>query len=233
MYYSDKPILTSEEDSLNRKYFAELLGKALVNLQNKDTFTVGLYGRWGNGKTSLVNMMLREIEQNQNEQEKMIIVHFEPWNFSNTDQLLEQFFVHLTNVFSNSADEKMKKIGKTLVKYSDAFKAAEVIPYVGGILSLFGKKGAEELGKKLKKEIDEKDILKQKENVIKLLSQQEKRVLIVIDDIDRLNNSRFPGVQLITSVAKIPNTTYLLVLIEKSWLSIGKFRGSGEEYLEK
>ena len=35
MYYSDKPILTSEEDSLKRKYFAELMAKALVNLQNK------------------------------------------------------------------------------------------------------------------------------------------------------------------------------------------------------
>ena len=76
MYYSDKPILTSEEDSLKRKYFAELMAKALVNLQNKDTFTVGLYGRWGNGKTSLVNMMLKEIEKIQTEQEKLIIVHF-------------------------------------------------------------------------------------------------------------------------------------------------------------
>lgn len=91
MYYSDKPILTCEEDTLKRKYFAELMAKALVNLQNSDTFTVGLYGRWGNGKTSLVNMMLKEIEKIQTEQDKLIIVHFEPWNFSNTDQLLEQF----------------------------------------------------------------------------------------------------------------------------------------------
>ena len=212
MYYSDKPNLTSEEDSLKRKYFAQLMAKALVNLQNADTFTVGLYGRWGNGKTSLVNMMLKEIEKNQIEQEKLLIVHFEPWNFSNTDQLLEQFFVRLTNVFHNSKDEKMKKVGEALEKYSEAFEMAEVIPYVGGLLALFGKKGSEALGKKLKKGIDEKDILKQKENVINLLSQQEKRVLIVIDDIDRLNNEQIRQVfQLITSVAKFPNTTYLLV----------------------
>ncbi len=72
MYYSDKPILTSEEDSLKRWHFAELMAKALANLQNSDTFTIGLYGRWGNGKTSLVNMMLKEIEKNQMEQEKVI-----------------------------------------------------------------------------------------------------------------------------------------------------------------
>lgn len=236
MYYSDKPILTSEEDSLKRKYFAELMAKALVNLQNSDTFTVGLYGRWGNGKTSLVNMLLKEIEGIQTEQEKVIIIHFEPWNFSNTDQLLEQFFVRLTNVFRNSKDEKMQKVGEALEKYSDAFEIAEIIPYVGGLLSLFGKKGSEALGKKLKKGMDEKDILKQKENVIKLLSQQEKRILIVIDDIDRLNNEQIRQVfQLITSVAKFPNTTYLLVfdkeIVVKALEKVQE--GSGEEYLEK
>ncbi len=236
MYYSDKPILTCEEDSLKRKYFAELMAKALINLQNRDTFTVGLYGRWGNGKTSLVNMMLKEIERIQIEQEKLIIVHFEPWNFSNTDQLLEQFFVRLTNVFRNSKDKKMQKVGDALEKYSDAFEIAEVIPYIGVLLSLVGKKGSEALGKKLKKGIDEKDILKQKENVINLLGQQEKRVLIVIDDIDRLNNEQIRQVfQLITSVAKFPNTTYLLVfdkeIVVKALEKVQE--GSGEEYLEK
>lgn len=236
MYYSDKPILTSEEDLLKRKYFAELMAKALINLQNEDTFTIGLYGRWGNGKTSIVNMMLKEVERIQTEQEKLIIVHFEPWNFSNTDQLLEQFFVHLTNVFRNINDEKMQKIGDALEKYSEAFEIAEVIPYVGGLLSLLGKKGSEALGKKLKKGIDEKDILKQKENVIELLSQQEKRVMIVIDDIDRLNNEQIRQVfQLITSVAKFPNTTYLLVfdkeIVVKALEKVQE--GSGEEYLEK
>ena len=236
MYYSDKPIMTSEEDSLNRKYFAELIAKALVNLQNKDTFTIGLYGRWGNGKTSLVNMMLKEIEKIQEEQEKLIMIHFEPWNFSNTDQLLEQFFVRLTNIFHDSTDEKLKRVGDALEKYSDAFEIAEVIPYVGGMLSLFGKSGAKALGKKLKKGINEKDILKQKENVINLLSQQEKRVLIVIDDIDRLNNEQIRQVfQLITSVAKFPNTTYLLVfdkeIVVKALEKVQE--GSGEEYLEK
>lgn len=236
MYYSDKPILTSEEDSLNRKYFAELMAKALINLQNNDTFTVGLYGRWGNGKTSLVNMMLKEIENNQTDQEKLMVVHFEPWNFSNTDQLLEQFFVRLTNDFRNSKDEKMQKIGEALEKYADAFEVVKVIPYVGGLLSLFGKNGLKSFGKKLKKGSDEKDILKQKENVINLLRKQEKRILMVIDDIDRLSNEQICQVfQLITSVAKFPNTTYLLVfdkeIVVKALEKVQE--GSGDEYLEK
>lgn len=94
MFYSDKPISSNNEDKLNRKGFAKLLAHTLVHLDSKDTFTVGLFGKWGCGKTSLVNMTLAEIEniQAKNEtDEQIIVVHFEPWNFTDTNQLLTQF----------------------------------------------------------------------------------------------------------------------------------------------
>ena len=61
MFYSDKPISSDSEDQLNRKGFAKLLAHTLVHLDSSDTFTVGLFGKWGCGKTSLVNMTLAEI----------------------------------------------------------------------------------------------------------------------------------------------------------------------------
>ena len=100
MFYSDRPINSGNEDKLNRKGFARLLARTLVNLDSKDTFTVGLFGKWGCGKTSLVNMTLEEIENIQAEDElkkEIIIVHFEPWNFTDTNQLLTQFFIRLAN----------------------------------------------------------------------------------------------------------------------------------------
>ena len=57
----------------------------------------------------LVNMMLSEIEEQQKdcpESEKLIVVHFEPWNFSNTDQLLSQFFIRLSSEFRSKGDER-------------------------------------------------------------------------------------------------------------------------------
>ena len=69
MFYSDRPINSGNEDKLNRKGFARLLARTLVNLDSKDTFTVGLFGKWGCGKTSLVNMTLEEIENIQAEDE--------------------------------------------------------------------------------------------------------------------------------------------------------------------
>ena len=40
------------------------MAKSLENLNSQDTFTIGLYGQWGTGKTSLVNMILEEIKEN-------------------------------------------------------------------------------------------------------------------------------------------------------------------------
>lgn len=239
MFYSDMPITSNDDDILNRGGFAKLLAQALINLNNVDTFSVGLYGKWGSGKTSVVNMMLNEIEIQQKsicEENRFIVVHFEPWNFSDTNQLLSQFFIRLSNEFRSKGDKNLSKIGDALETYSDAFNLVEAIPIVGGILALFGKKGATALGKKMKKGSDEKDILKQKEYVINLLKKQKKRILVIIDDIDRLNNEQIREVfQLITSVAKFPNTVYLLVfdkeIIVKALRKVQE--GNGEDYLEK
>ena len=122
MFYSDKPIGSNNEDMLNRKGFAKILARTLVHLESRDTFTVGLFGKWGSGKTSLVNMTLTEIESIQAErktEDQIIVVHFEPWNFTDTNQLLTQFFIRLANEFQNKKDRTLTKLGKALEKYSD------------------------------------------------------------------------------------------------------------------
>ena len=129
MFYSDKPISAPTEDQLTRSGFAKLLAHALSNLESQDTFTVGLFGKWGCGKTSIVNMALSELEKAQQEfppNEQMIVVHFEPWNFSDTNQLLTQFFIRLSNEFRSKGDTELAKVGDALQKYSEAFGVFEL-----------------------------------------------------------------------------------------------------------
>ncbi len=207
----------------------------------QDTFTVGLFGKWGSGKTSIVNMMLKEVEEQQkncSDSEKLIVIKFEPWNFSSTDQLLSQFFIRLSNEFQIKGDKYLAKIGKGLERYSDAFDRLISVPsdWAGGLLSFFGKKVAATVGNKLKKGREDKDISKQKEYVGKLLKERSNRILIVIDDIDRLSNEQIRQVfQLVASVAKFSNTTYLLIfdkdIVVKALEKVQE--GDGKDYLEK
>lgn len=239
MFYSDKPIQLSQEDQLGRNSFAKLLAQSLLHLNILDTFTIGLFGKWGSGKTSIVNLTLREIEEQQKDlctENKLIIVHFEPWNFSEENQLLNQFFIRMSNEFRNKGDKNLESIGNALEQYSDAFGLLGSLSPALGLLGFLGKRGTVALGKRLKNGAGEKDILKQKEFIIKLLEKQSNRILVVIDDIDRLSNAQIRQVfQLITSVAKFPNTMYLLVfdkdIVVKALENVQE--GSGEDYLEK
>ena len=235
MFYSDKPINSNSEDLLNRKGFAKLLANTLVNLDSTDTFTVGLFGKWGCGKTSLVNMTLAEIQNiqaNASAGKGIIVVHFEPWNFTDTSQLLTQFFVRLANEFQKKGDRKLAKIGELVETYSEAFGQLEL----GTSITALSKIGTFAGRKLQQKGLDERDVFRQKEQITKMLQEQSSRILVVIDDIDRLSNEQIRYIfQLITSVARFPNTMYLLVFDKEIVVEALKDvqSGNGQDYLEK
>lgn len=239
MFYADEPIASREEDQLDRGGFAALLARALINLKCFDTFSVGLYGKWGSGKTSIVNMTLEELEKQQENispEEKMIVVRFEPWNFSDTDQLLTQFFVRLSNELRSEKETSLSKVGDLLVKYSDMFQLAKAIPVAGEALALVGERSAEALGEKLRDGLSAKDIQQQKETIQRYLRKQKQKILVVMDDLDRLSDEQIRQIfQLVASIAKFPNMIYLVAfdqeIVAKALKEVQ--RGNGEAYLEK
>ena len=173
MYFTDKPIKTGEEDKLGRNGFAELLAQALINLESTSTFTIGVYGKWGSGKTSLVNMALEIIydkEKLKNDNEKMVIVRFNPWYFSDSEQLFFQFFRQLKTVFLSQKDKSKQEIGNLLSQYADSFSVLELIPKVGGIIAPIAKSGARRLGRQLSG--NSGDVQGCKESIIKILQGQ-------------------------------------------------------------
>lgn len=142
----------------------------------------------------------------------------------------------MSNEFKSKKDSNLKNIGSALEQYSNAFELAGLIPGVGKFIATFGKWGTSTIGKVLKGNTEEKDIIKQKEHVVDLLSKQKNQILVVIDDIDRLSNEQIRQIfQLVSSVAKFPNTTYLLVFDKEVVVkALSKVQeGNGEDYLEK
>lgn len=95
-YNADKPIKTGVEDLLGRSFFSKQLAKALYECDASDGLVIGLFGEWGSGKTSVLNMTMNEIkimgEESENEP---LIVTFSPWNYSDKDNLTRLFFHRL------------------------------------------------------------------------------------------------------------------------------------------
>ncbi len=66
MISPDLPITKSNEDRLNRNVFAKSIARTMLQYSFPSSFTIGLYGEWGSGKTSLVNMVLEAVEDSDN-----------------------------------------------------------------------------------------------------------------------------------------------------------------------
>ena len=238
MFGSDKPIENIENDRLNRKSFSQQLANAILSYKSQDNFTIGLCGRWGTGKTSIINMVTEEIAcKTFDLSDKPIIVKFNPWNYSDTAQLIKQFFnTIMSEIEINSSGKELKKVASAIEKYSDILEYSQYIPIIGkylkpikGLLRGFGKK-ASDVAK-------QKDSLENvKTEVINALKNQNQKLIVIIDDIDRLNNEQIRLIfQLVNCVAGFPNMIYLLSFDKTVVVRAleDEQKCNGEEYLEK
>ena len=239
MFNSDKPITKIEDDVLNRGNFSKQLAHAILAYTKTDNFVISLCGRWGSGKTSILNMVLDEIEKNvqPNTDDTPIIVKFNPWNYSDSSQLINQFFgVMLATLKSKCGGEKFKVLGNILEKYSSLFNYTQYIPVVGSFVAPLSE-SMKSVGESMKEKSEEMNSIDaQKDAVTKALLDQNHKFIVVIDDIDRLNNSQIRAIfQLINTVAGFPNMIYLLSFDrEVVTRALQEEQNcNGEEYLEK
>jgi predicted KAP-like P-loop ATPase len=236
MFSADQPIGTQNEDVLGRHSFAKALANAILSYEQNDSISVGLFGEWGAGKTSIINMTLEEIKS-ISAKKSPFILKFNPWNFSDQNQLIQQFFNELSMLLSRKdSGEKHAKIGRAIQKYSRFFEPFSFVPtlsVIGETAKAVGKVGvaAEKAG-----EEEAKNLSTVKNELNSLLKEIETKLIIVIDDIDRLNNTEIRQIfQLVKSLADFPNTIYLLSFDKRVVINALKKvqEGSGIEYLEK
>lgn len=226
----DLPITKFEDDTLNRGSFAQSLAQVLLQYSHSSSFSIGLYGEWGSGKTSLLNMVLGIVEQSD---ENIVILRFNPWLCSDPKQLTTQFFKQMATAIKlkkSVADQAWKLIDQ----YADIFDAASLIPVAGNYVAIVGKI----LTKRAKKlsEQPANDLQDIKNKIIEKMTEENLKIIVSIDDIDRLSEEEIIAVfQLVKALADFPKTIYLLAfdydVVIKALRKVQ--HGDGKEYLEK
>ena len=209
----DEPIGSSKDDRFGRYNFAISVAEALVKVPNNQSLTVGLYGTWGSGKTSVINMSVDYLAKKYTEE--VIVIKFNPWIFSTTESLHLAFFSTLASKLDSKLDRGKHDIAGLLETYgkltgpiSDTvglfFPPATWIDKAPKILSsvvqAFGAKSGEQV-----------DIDATRDKVNDLLEKSGKRIVVVIDDIDRLDSDEIHQIfKLVKNVAHFKNISYLL-----------------------
>jgi len=239
MFNPDQPVKSHSEDLLGRASFAKSLGNVILKYKEKDSLVIGLFGEWGSGKTSLINMALEEIEKVSTDREtKPVIVKFNPWNFSDQQQLISQFFRQLSAILKRTDYAgDAKKAGEKLETYAAIFEPLSLIPAIG-TLTLILSKLFKTVGGAAKGwgQLKQADLDSTRNALNELLFKLQRKIIVVIDDIDRLNNVEIRQVfQLVKSLGDFPNTIYVLAFAKDvvSTALANVQEGSGSDYLEK
>jgi len=226
--YEDKPIKSIDEDLLNRKSIVDKLNH-LINNNYSETFTIGLQGGWGLGKTSLINLVKNELS------EKILILDFDPWIISNKSDIEETFFKEFKSILEENVDESTLKY---ITKYQK-----EIIHNSMGILdiifSLFSNININLFSTtydNLERKNSNVNFLKNKINEKLSEIPFYSRILIIIDDVDRLPKEEIQSIfKLVASSANFNNLTFLIAYDENVVVSAlnNTQEDRGKEYLEK
>jgi len=236
MLHPDKPINSIKDDVLGREEFINTLSTAIKNINTDESLTIGLFGKWGSGKTSIINML----EENLQNEKDILIFKFEPWLYSNTEHLINQFFKEFAKIIKyKDYGEIAKNLGKELETYAKFFDTISYIPEPTiSILSKISAKTFKTVGNAGKKwgELKTKTLLQTKKAIETHIKELKKKILIIIDDIDRLTKKEIQQIfQLIKSLGNFPNTIYLVAMdrdIVIEALNDVQTK-NGREYLEK
>ncbi len=219
MILPDNPIDEKGKDLLKRWPLALKVAELIAKYQGDESIVIGIEGPWGAGKTSFVNLVLKELERSN----ASIVVHFNPWNFTGQNELLTDFFASLSHAVKNATG---RNIFKSFKPYVSKLKVNvnPSISLLGAQLNLgeIWSNGEESL-QEARKTIDTK------------LKALPKKIVIVLDDLDRLDKEETRLImKLVKMTANFSKTVFVLAydrdrvaerLDDDGW--------SGEEYLKK
>lgn len=118
--HSDKAVEKLEEDLLGRKGFSKQLAKNILAWKDPDSLVIGLYGKWGDGKSSVKNF-ITDLYKNPDKFEEDVdrdaipkVIEFNPWIFSNQGSLIQSFLLEVGKEIGKGGDERDKEIARKL-----------------------------------------------------------------------------------------------------------------------
>jgi len=220
--FQDSPINNSEKDKLNRGRFVRAVVEEIKAINTLSSFTVGLYGKWGTGKTSLINLFREQLDK-----DGYFTTYFNPWRFKSEEIIIHELFLKILEGIQSDKKltSKLKRLGDVLEDYSK---------YI--FFNDAAKNITEAAGKFLRKE---KTLEGKKDEINKILGELANPLIIFIDDIDRLDNSEIQQIfKILKLTVDFNNLIYVLAfdeeMVAKSLSEVyGNNQSDGLRFIEK
>lgn len=233
-YFNDSPIERREDDRYGVHAFAEALTTSLLGIAKPVGVTIAVTGPWGSGKSSAVNLIRAELLERKDD--TLSVFDFKCWWYRGEEAIALAFLQELNSALKSSFGDKVKdlvpELGRHVLQAGPVLGSAVALATTSGWGALVA--GSAAFAKRFFP--DKPSLEKAFRKLSKMLAAQDKRVLIIIDDIDRLAPDEALGVfRLVKSIGRLPNVMYLMVfdraLAEAAVTE--RFPSEGSHFLEK
>lgn len=225
---SDLPRLDPELDEFGYAHFSCLLAKALLETPSPQGLVMAIHGRWGSGKSTVLNFIKHRLKQVEPHSQPQVI-EFNPWWFEDRKHLAAQFLsLYARRLKLESSG--IAKAGDLMAEYAESLGKA--VAFSTGYAWLDGPLGT--LLKRFKSSA--KDVPSMKNEIAAALRAGNRRYIFMIDDLDRLAPDEVLEVfKVIKALADFPNTLYLLAFDREvvARALTHPERLDGDAYLEK
>lgn len=217
----DRPVERPEDDAFGYWQFGKDLASVLTSPACASGMVVAVHGPWGSGKSTIA-AFVREAFRQLPDGARPAIAEFNPWWFAGGSDLARELIVEVERV---ARSEKLvdASVADGLRKF--ALRAAPLARLAAGVV-----------GATVDESILEQDTAVLKQGLAKKLREQDRTLVVMIDDIDRLSGEEIRRVFLaIKALVDFPRIVYLLLfdrdVVEAALSSIQG--GTGRDYLEK
>lgn len=242
-HITDEAICCESLDLLGRKSFSRNLAEIIRGWRGANgSLVLGVEGSWGSGKSSIKNMALNVLQPDKkladslpldmypwNQmahlfESEVNVMEFNPWRFSSQDELVTKFLNELGAIVRANASLKVADLSTLLDIY-------------GSLVSLSGDNSQQGVINFIKQLLPKsrRSLEGLKKDIAAATKKWPKKLVVVIDDIDRLEYEEVRSVmRLVKSQVDLPNIVYLL-LYDRVHVSkaFNGHNGVNDEYLSK
>ncbi|WP_429182529.1 KAP family NTPase [Aeromonas rivipollensis] len=213
-FIADEEIEDKKDDLLTNEVQAKSFAETVLASGSHPGLVFGVDGPWGVGKTSFINLVERYWDDAA---DKVLVCRFEPLRYASEPDLADRLIRDLSAVIQDKVFAP--EFRPAASRYSRLIKGKADVSFLGFKLSL---EPSQETVDELLDDIDE------------VLRRIDRRVIIVIDDLDRLDAKTMNNVLFATRrTFKLSQATYVLCY-DTEILTGNKEEGErAREFLEK
>jgi len=231
---TDRPCITLNEDAFDFEPTVRAIARTIRLAPAPRGLVLHVDGEWGAGKSSALAFVKQILREDSHKSELPTLLDFSPWWFTDRDDLAKQLLQQLR--LELPPDSKLLAVGALIAQFSEqlghvigtGLTAAVGAPVPGA------DKAATAALKRLKPA--EKTLPQLKEQICEALRLAKRRIVVFIDDVDRLAPSEIDQLfRVIKAVADFPNVVYVLAF---DGAQVGtaletQLKVDGRSYLEK